>query len=220
MKLPTFRRDPAAGLATAQAALTATEQRIAELEGDRQTALAESDTLEAVALVDSALTKERAAAATYQDRIQVLRGAVKAANEDERQKQYSSALAIVAKRLEARAALAAEMEAALKHTSELWAKLMASRSDVMAKWPEVLPLPRIEDLAGTELRLELAYALYAAGKPNWERPGWPNPLPAPGVQGMEPKGIAEATRLANEGFLARLKSLQSIKPDQDEEEAA
>jgi Tfp pilus assembly protein PilX len=43
MKLPTFRRDAASGLAKAQAALAAAEQRITELEVDRRAALAESD---------------------------------------------------------------------------------------------------------------------------------------------------------------------------------
>jgi hypothetical protein len=215
-----FRSDPAAGLKKAEAALAATEAKIAELEDQRRTALAESDELDAVALVDSKLAKERAAAATYADRIVVLRGAVRAANEEQRLRQYYAALAVVAKRLEARAKLATEMEAALKHAGELWAQLMASRSEVLKAWPEVLPLPRITDLQGSELRLELSYALFACGRPNHERPGWPAPLPVPGVAGLEARGIAGAVRAAGEGFLARLRSLQNIKPEDDEEEFA
>jgi hypothetical protein len=94
-----FRADPAAGLKKAQTALAATEAKIAELEDQRRIALGESDAIEPVAVLDSELAVQRAAAATYRDRIIVLKSAVRASNEDERQKQYDAGLREVAKRL-------------------------------------------------------------------------------------------------------------------------
>ena len=77
MKLQTFRRDAAAGLATAQGKLAAAEAKIAELESDRRLALAESDAIEPVAAIDKAIAEQRQAAATYADRVQVLKAAVR-----------------------------------------------------------------------------------------------------------------------------------------------
>ena len=77
MKLQTFRRDAAAGLATAQGKLAAAEAKIAELEFDRRLALAESDAIEPVAAIDKAIAEQRQAAATYADRVQVLKAAVR-----------------------------------------------------------------------------------------------------------------------------------------------
>jgi hypothetical protein len=92
-----FRNNPQAGLKKAQAALSAGNTKIVELEAARTVALAETDELKSVHDIDTAIADQRKAAATLTDRIQVLAHAAREQQAAEHRKQYAAALAVVRK---------------------------------------------------------------------------------------------------------------------------
>jgi hypothetical protein len=141
-----FRANPQAGLAKAQAALAATDAKIAELEADRRTALAESDAIEPVHALDMEIAKQRAAAATYADRVQLLKPAVAEQREDERRKQYQAALLEIEKRLAKQVELAGKVEQAARDLGKLWNGLLGWRSAIISGWPASLPLPPADSI--------------------------------------------------------------------------
>jgi hypothetical protein len=219
MKL--FRTDPAAGLARAQAALTAAEGRVAELELDRLTALRESDAIEPVAALDRQIAEQRQAAATHAARVQVLKAAVREQQAEETERQRQAALIEVQKRLDAQVELAKEVEAAVRHLGDRWEKLLQWRQAILSGWPEGLPRPLSTDFEDVRIiRRELAVALYAAGKPSWARQcSIPNPASPIGVTGLESRGLANAVAAAGAAFISRIKT-QRIDNSNDEDEAA
>jgi hypothetical protein len=221
MKLPAFRQDPASGLKKAQAALAAAEARIVELESDRLTALAESDDVSIVHSVDLRLVGERQTAATLVDRIAVLRAAVRAQHIEAANKLHQAGLAIISERLEKRVGLARELDGILRQFEDIWRQLI-DRSPVITNWPPGLPLPRAEDLLDIKpLRDELSWRLYACGRPSWNRVcSVPQPKPAVGVAGLEPKGLVGATEAMGLGLLARLRMQGPISTNEDEEATA
>jgi hypothetical protein len=217
-----FRRDPAAGLAKAQAALAEAQQKIAELEAARQVALQESDALEPVHAIDSQIAAQRAAVATHADRVQVLKAAVREQQAEETERQRQAALVEVQKRLDAQVELAREVEAAVKQLGDKWNELLQWRQAIIGGWPDSLPRPLASDFEDQrQLIRELATALFSAGKPRWDKPG---SIPAPaspiGVEGLSPKSISGYVAAAGQGFLARIKAQRIDNPTDDESEAA
>jgi hypothetical protein len=221
MKLPTFRKDAAAGLAKAQAALTAANGRIAELEIDRLTALQESDAIEPIHALDLQIAGQRAAAATHADRVQVLRAALKEQRAEQMEAQRQAAIAEIEKRLAGQIELAKEVEAAVKQLGSSWEKLLHWRQAILGGWPAELPRPLASDFEDVRIiRRELANALHAAGKPAWDRQcSVPAPAGPVGVEGLSPKGLANAVAAAGAAFIARVKNTR-IQSTDDSEEAA
>jgi hypothetical protein len=219
MKLPTFRRDAAAGLAIAQAKLAAVEAKIAELEQERQTALAESDDLASVHTLDKAITEQRQAAVTYADRVRLLKAAMRQQQAEQFEQQRQAALAVVAKRLEQQVELAKQVEQAVRDLGDRWSELLNWQQSITGGWPAELPLPKPSDFEDVrQLRRELATALYGAGRPAWDRLcNIPAPVSPIGVQGLESKGISGYVAAAGAGFIERIKS---EKLPTDEEAAA
>jgi hypothetical protein len=190
MKL--FRSDPAAGLAKAQAALTAAQGRIVELEIDRLTALRESDAIEPVAEIDRQIADLRKAAATHTDRVAVLKAALREQQAEETERQRQAAIAEIEKRLTGQVELAREVEAAVKHLGQKWNQLLQWRTSILSAWPDGLPRPLATDFVDVgPLRRELGTSLYAAGRPAWDRLcSIPPPVAPYAVEGLSPKGIA------------------------------
>jgi hypothetical protein len=129
MKLPTFRRDAASGLAKAQAALAAAEQRITELEVDRRAALAESDAIEPVAALDRQIAEQRAAAIVFADRVEVLKAAVAEQREDEYRHQYAEALGKIEKRLTEEVEKAKRIEQLVRDLGKEWNEMKPHGAD-------------------------------------------------------------------------------------------
>jgi hypothetical protein len=216
-----FRNNPQAGLKKAEAALAGCQAKIAELQSARTTALAEADDVASVHDLDRQIEDQRKAAATYSDRIAVLKAAVAEQQAAEHQKQYAAALAEIEKRLVGQVELAGKVEQAARDLGQHWNQLLNWRSAIVSGWPAELPLPPADAFVDIgPLRRELSVLLYSIGEPKWDRP---SSIPAPAqpftVQGLEPKGVASYVDGAGKAFIARLRS-QAIKPIQDESEAA
>jgi hypothetical protein len=222
MKLPTFRRDAAAGLATAQAKLKEAESRLVELASERALALAESDEVSAVHSIDLRLVGERQTAATLVDRIAVLRAAVRQQQAETTERQRQAALLEVQRRLDQQVQLAKGVEEAVRLLGGRWNELLRWRQAIIAGWPDNLPRPLASDFENVgPLRRELGHALHAAGKPAWDRLcSIPPPVPAMAVEGLSPKGISGYVAAAGAGFLARIKAQRIATPDDDTDEAA
>jgi hypothetical protein len=208
MKLPTFRRDAAAGLATAQGKLAAAEARLAELASERALALAESDDVAVVQKIDERVAAAQSEAGVLKDRIATLQQAVREQQAEQTDMLRQKAIGEIERRLADQVKLAGEVEAAVKHLGEVWTRLLSWRGAILAKWPAELPLPKASDFEDVrQLRRELATALFAAGRPAWDRePSIPAPASPIGVQGLEPRGLAGAVAIAGQSFIARLKA--------------
>ena len=222
MKLPTFRKDAAAGLQKAEAALAAVEARIVELEGDRRVALQETDATAPVVAADRALAEARVEAAIHRDRIAALRTTVAEQRAEERAKQYAAAIAVIEQRLVDQVKLAGEVEQAVRDLGDRWNKLLDWRQAIISQWPEGLPLPRSTDFQDLkDLRRELGVLLFSAGKPAWNRPpSIPAPAGPIGVQGLEPRGLAKYVEGAGKAFVARLRMQQPMSNPEDETESS
>jgi hypothetical protein len=222
MKLPTFRRDAAAGLATAQGKLAAAEAKLAELANERALALAESDDVDIVRTIDGRMIAAQADIMVLKDRISTLQQAIRAQQAEETERQRQAALVEVQKRLDAQVELAKEVEAGVRHLGEKWNELLRWRSSILNSWPEGLPRPLAGDFEDVRhLRRELATMLYGAGRPSWDRQcSIPAPVSPIGVEGLSPKGIAGYVTAAGQGFLARIKAQRIDNPTDDESEAA
>jgi hypothetical protein len=198
-----FRTNPAAGLAKAQTALAATEARIVELEQERQTVLAEADTVEPVHALDLQISGLRAAAQTHADRIAVLRAAAREQQAEQLEAQRQAALAEVQKRLDAQVELAREVEHAVKQLGQKWNQLLQWRTAILSAWPESLPRPTATDFYDVgPLRRELGNALFGESNAAWNRiPSIPGPIAPIGVEGLSPKGIAGYVAAAGAALL-------------------
>jgi hypothetical protein len=218
MKLPTFRRDSAAGLATARGKLAAAEARLADLANERALALAESDDVAVVQKIDTAISAAQSEAGVLKDRISTLQQAIRQQQVEETERQRQAALVEVQKRLDAQVELATDVEAAVKQLGAKWNELLNWRTAILGAWPDGLPRPLASDFEDVRLlRRELATALFSASKPAWDRqPSIPAPASPIGVQGLEPTGIAGYVAAAGAGFLARIKA-QRINGGVDDE---
>jgi hypothetical protein len=222
MKLPIFRKDAAAGLAKAQAALTAAEGRISELEIDRLTALRESDAIEPVAEIDRQIADLRKAAATHTDRVAVLKAALREQQAEETERQRQAAIAEIEKRLTGQVELAREVEQAVKNLGQKWNRLLQWRQAILGGWPDGLARPLASDFQDQRYLIrELAAALHGAGQPRWDKIcSIPAPAGSIPVQGLETRGLANTVAAAGAGFISRIKSQRIATPDDDSEAAA
>ena len=222
MKLPALiRRDPAAGLARAEQALAAASTRVEELENDRLTALAETDELTAVQKIDTALAEQRTAAGVLSDRVAVLKAALYQQERERLEQARATAIAEVTQWLDVEIGYARETEQAVSRLGDCWSRQLGRRGRLVSLWKPVLgPLSAdtFSDIRAE--RRELATALFAAGKPSWDRQcSIPNPVAPLAVEGLSPKGISGYVAAAGAGFLARIKSIRTA-PNNDEEPVA
>jgi hypothetical protein len=122
--------------------------------------------------------------------------------------------------LKKRVELARKLDAILRDFEETWHALL-DRGPVIANWPRGVELPPADALLDIKpLRFELAWRLYACGRPAWNREcSVPSPQPAFGVVGMEPKGLIGCTESMGQGLLARLRHTRVPTNDDDEKAA-
>jgi hypothetical protein len=220
MKL--FRSDSQAGLRKAEAALVATEAKLADLAAARTVALRESDDVVVVQRLDTEISEASAAATVHRDRIVALKAALRQLQAEETERQRQAALAEVQRRLDQQVQLAKGVEDAVRLLGGRWNELLRWRQAIIAGWPDNLPRPLASDFENVgPLRRELGHALHAAGKPAWDRLcSIPPPVPAMAVEGLGPKGIAGFVAAAGAGFIARIKSQRIETPSDDSDEAA
>jgi hypothetical protein len=137
----------------------------------------------------------------------------------EAEQQRQAGIAIVAARLQKRVEVAKKLDSILREFEEVWHQLL-DRSPVIANWPPGVSLPGSDALLDVKpLRDELAWRLFACGRPAWNRVcSVPQPRPALTVAGLEPKGLIGAAEAMGMGLLARIKA-QRIEDHSDEEAA-
>ena len=134
-----LRTSTADRIAAAQAALTAIEQRIAQLEGERAAALVDSD--RDVIALDRKIEAERGAARVEQDRIaalEVRRGEEAAAA---RARAYETGIATIERMLPRRAAAAKAVEETIATLIAVVKKYDAITAEVRHGWPANVPQP-------------------------------------------------------------------------------
>jgi hypothetical protein len=130
-------------------------------------------------------------------------------------------IAEMQKAFAAREKLARDVEVAVEKLGEVWDRLLKSRAEIITDWPsDLFPMPR-QDQLKSRIDRELAWSLWAAGRPGAMRPC---AIPAPsneglGVAGISPRGIAGAIAQEHETVLAELRALP-LPDDKPAEEAA
>ena len=127
-------------------ALTQAEQRIVELQAEREQKLidAEGDYLEAIAAIDEQIRTLQASIVVHRDRIAALD--IKRARLERKRRADEKAAFIteVKKLIPRRQASAARVDAALKEAASAFAELAATDEAIFMNWPEVMP--RIDSL--------------------------------------------------------------------------
>ncbi|MGA7714481.1 hypothetical protein [Bradyrhizobium sp.] len=127
-------------------AVAQAEQRIVELQADREQKLidAEGDYLEAIAAIDEQIRTLQASVVVHRDRIAAQ--AVKRARQERKrlEDEKTAFIAEVKKLIPRRQASAARIDAASKEAASAFAELAATDDAIFLNWPEVMP--RIDSL--------------------------------------------------------------------------
>jgi hypothetical protein len=211
--------EPATALQRALEELATREATLASLREDRGRLLIAGRDAE-VEKIDEAIAGEERAIARCGDRIEALRGELGRLATERAEREKAAALAEVAKRLASREQKAVRLEKAVAELGEALADLLGSRAEVLANWPRVLPLPKWTDLRGVAIQRELAFALYGAGRPAWDRGcAIPAPIKPVAVAGRGPMGIAASVAVASRVLMLELRKAPLLI-EQDESEAA
>src|SRR4029077_17909729 len=126
-------------IAAAQAALTAIEQRIAQLEGERAAALVDSDS-DVIAL-DREIDEQRRAARAFRDRLTVLETKLAEETDQARQRGYETGIATIERMLPRRAAAAKAAEEGIAALIEVVRKYDSITAEVRHGSPADVPQP-------------------------------------------------------------------------------
>lgn len=222
MKL--FRSDPQAGLKKAEAALTATEARLAELASDRAVALRESDDVGAVQKIDAQIAATLADINIHKDRIIALRAALKEQQAEQTEQERQKAIGVVEQRGTGVIEVARRFEHHQRAAAAALEELYGWGPAITSAWPsDLLARPLASDFHDQrDLKREVAVFLYSLGKPSWNRdcffPAPAAPIP---VAGLQPKGVVGYVTFSIQNFLARLKAQRTdVGADEDTEAAA
>jgi hypothetical protein len=119
----------------ARGVLAETEAKIAALEGRRRVRLVAGDPADIIGKLDEEIGALRKAAAVETDRIGLLQEEARKADIEAIAKRRSGLINRFTKKLEAADAVAAELEAAVKKTTELYHQVIAMREDARAALP-------------------------------------------------------------------------------------
>jgi hypothetical protein len=202
-----LRRSPEASLAKVHAALASTEGKLVELGRQRDEALTADDEVTDVATLDRSIAEHEGLAKIHRDRISALEAEVVKGGRAKLRRAYDAAIAAVQKELSKRAELAAEVDAAIQRLGDAYSELLRSRAAAVGAWPNDLSGLPLDALPEGDIHQEAGWALYAAGRPTWDKGCQ---LPSPnnaglGVAGIEPKGVAGRVAEQHRILIAQLK---------------
>jgi hypothetical protein len=134
-------------LEKARGVLAETEAKIAALEGRRRVRLVAGDPADIIGKLDEEISALQKAAAVETDRIGLLQEEARKADIEAIAKRRSGLINRFAKKLEAADAVAAELEASVRKTTELFHQVIAMREEARAALPA--SNSHIEAAAGT-----------------------------------------------------------------------
>lgn len=202
-----FKRNPADALAKVRAALAHDAARIAELQGERQRKLieADADDIREIEAVDRQLADMRRRVEIHRARELALETECRAEAHEKLEQRRLAAVKVIERKLRAREAVAAELEASIKRTGDLFFQLLNSPS-VAVDWP-FGPVPGAIVDADAVCR-ETAWALFSAGRPSGGRTVFPGPSNIGlGVSGVHAQGIEAVVAGQADALLSLLHSL-------------
>jgi len=205
MKL--FQRNTAAAIAKTRELLAAAEARLAEMGRERRAALLQqTDDLGEVRRIERAQDEERRTIAIYSDRLGALDVELRRERQEQRERERGVAIEKIQKRLAARDVLAVELEAAICKVGELYFAL-ADSDNVAHDWPGPAPRPGFGAINLDELRREVGWAMFSAGRPIGGRSLFPNGTNAGlGITGIHPRGVAAAVAEHSRALIDQLRT--------------
>jgi hypothetical protein len=167
-----FRRNPVDALAKQRTLLAGDEQKIAELQRERAAALVETEGVAEIEELDQRIAALRRACSIHHDRISALEMQVRAEAHEKLEQRRLTAVKTIEKKLAARTAVAAELEASIKKTGNLFFALLNSPG-IGADWPfGHVPGAAVDVDA---VRREVGWAAFSAGRPSGGRTIYPPP---------------------------------------------
>ena len=140
MKLP-FKRDTAAALEKAKAALAAAEAKAAELERRRQAAVIEADGYEPIAALDRELAAVNAELRFLRERVSALEAVQLEEQRQARQRDRAAAIGRVEAALPARLKAMERLEKAVKDVAVAVEALVEIQGTTLRGWPSNLEPP-------------------------------------------------------------------------------
>jgi hypothetical protein len=128
-------------LQAARDAMTQTEQRMTELEGERVQKLAdaEGDYLAEIGAIDRQLKSLQADWIVHRDKIAALEIKKTKQHRAKREEEKTAFVAELRKTLPRRQTAVERLDAALKEVADAFAELTVADAAIFANWPEVLP---------------------------------------------------------------------------------
>jgi hypothetical protein len=221
MKLP-LRRTTAERLKAETAASATAAAKLAELRAERQRLLIETEDNDAIVEIDKQIVATERAIRISQDRLAALDAALKEEHRAQRQREHEAAMAAFTKATVRPRMLAADLEKCIQQLGDLLDRLLESREEVFASWPETLVRPSFETFHQSSLMKEIAWSLYAAGKPT-AMSGCRIPSPSNsglGISGVSPAGIGGCINNEFDAIVSLLKNAAARDLAEQHDEAA
>jgi hypothetical protein len=134
MKLP-FTRDTTSRIEATRHALAAAEATIAKMMQERATAIVDSDDVAAVRKLDDLLSAEQRTTQILADRLVALEQTLVAESEQQRQRDYTAAVASLERLLPLRTDAAAEVESAILVLASAVQKFVQVSGSIVNQWP-------------------------------------------------------------------------------------
>jgi hypothetical protein len=213
-----FKRNPVDALAKQRILLAGDEAKIADLQRERAAALLATEGTDEIVAIDIKVTEARRRISICRDRIEALTRQVAQERADRREAARADAIRLIQKRLAARTAVAAELEASIKRTGDLFFQLIQSES-VAPLWP-FGPVPGAT-VDVSAVRREVGYLAFSAGRPTGGRTIYPAPNNSGlGVTGVHAIGVLAAVSNQSTALLSRLRELPLTDDAADDDEAA
>jgi hypothetical protein len=200
-----FRRNPVDALAKQRTLLAGDEQKIAELQRERAAALVETEGVAEIEELDQRIAALRRACSIHHDRISALEMQVRAEAHEKLEQRRLTAVKTIEKKLAARTAVAAELEASIKKTGDLFFALLNSPG-IGADWPfGHVPGAAVDVDA---VRREVGWAAFSAGRPSGGRTIYPPPQNSGlGIGGVHAIGVAAVVANQSNALLSLLREM-------------
>jgi hypothetical protein len=215
-----FKRDPLAALNKVLAARAADEAKLVELRQDRAAKLVESDDVAVIEAIDRKIAGLGSSIRIHADRIGALQAECQKLAAEQREQKRDAAIKVIEKKLAAREAVAAELEASIKKTGDLFFELLGQGS-ITLDWPFGAPKPNFGVVDVDGIRREVGWALFSAGRPRQGKTIFPGPNNIGlGVTGVSPLGLAAHVAAKSSALLMLLREMPlDDEPAEDEVES-